>query len=168
MLSEAKWVTGRAALVHWMTLSWHTEVPGFRWLKRGQTLMGNEWMHWNHPNSIYSWHICSSHPQEFACSSIQTSLLRSLETQGKTGKQAQISYFGVTRNPSWLVDNHTKGTCFLPFSKLLLSPLAPWKQQCVSPSVNTCHPAQGEVVCTNTIEEKYWVIPRAWMLQIWK
>lgn len=41
------------------------------------------------------------------------------------GKQAQISYFGITRNPAWLEDNHTKGTCFLPFSILLLSPLAP-------------------------------------------
>lgn len=108
--------------------------------------------------------LCSRHPQEFACSFIQTSCLRSLFM----GKQAPISYFGITRNPAWLEDSHNKGTCFLPFSILLLSPLAPWKQQCMSPRVTTCHPSQEEAACTNTIEEKYWVIPHAWMLQIWK
>lgn len=150
-----------------MTPSWHTEVPGFRWLKRGQTLLEHEWMHWNHPNSVYSWYLSavatlrsllaalSRHPawEDYKLSSLFM------------GKQAPVSYFGTTRNPAWLEDNHTKGTCFLPFSILFLSPLAPWKQQRVSPSVTTCHPSQAEVACTNTIEEKYWVIPRAWMLQ---
>lgn len=86
------------------------------------------------------------------------------------GKQAQVSYFGETRNPAWLEDNH-KERHFLLFSTLLLSLVAPWKQWCVSPRVTMCHPSQGKVVCTNIIEENYWVtrvIPCAWMLQIWK